>query len=88
MSVLSHLAQELYDSVSAEMPAPQKTLIAEFLDCGEEGCAVDYTLDWAIERGRPIDDVFWTALRDYYAPHHGWVTQLTKERLEKVAHAA
>lgn len=88
MSVLAHLASDLFDTVSAEIVEPKRTVISEFLECGEEGCAVDYILDWAIECNRPINDQLRDSLVDYFTPLQGWLNEATRKRLEVVPHAA
>jgi hypothetical protein len=88
MSQLTVIASDLYESVSTEINEPTKTLIAEFLEYGEEGLAVDYILDWAIESNRSISDALWAALVDYFAPLSGELNLMTRERLSHVSHAA
>ena len=88
MSVLSDLAQELYQSVSGRMDSPLRESIYEDLDCGEEGVAVMRILDWAISTDTPISDSYWKALNDFCAPLTTLFSESTRRQLATVPHAA
>jgi|GEM_PF-6872788 len=88
MSVLPKLAEELYASVSERIDEPLRTQLHESLECGEEGVAVLFTLQWAIETHTSIDEHYWLELNDYFATGTTELSQSIRERIEKVAHAA
>jgi hypothetical protein len=88
MSVLSDLAQELYQSVSDRLDAPLRESIHEDLDCGEEGVAVMRILDWAVSTGTPISEKYWTSLNEFCAPLTTLFSESTRTQLAAVQHAA
>ena len=88
MRALANIAQDLYESVSAQISEPLRTHIFENLESGEEGVVVDNILDWAIESNVSINEKFWSELVDFYEPLNDRFDVITKANLAKVAHAA
>ena len=88
MRALAPIAQDLFDAMSSHMDAPLKKVIVDFLDCGEEGSAADFTVDWAITNQVPIPEKFWRELNEFYSTSSTSWSKESHTRLLKVAHAA
>ena len=88
MRALAPIAHDLFEALSSRIEEPARTVIFEFLDCGEEGCAADFTVDWAIQNGVAIPKKFWQELDEFYAQSSTlWSTE-SRKQLSRVAHAA
>lgn len=88
MRALTTMAQELFDSVAPQLADRKRTVIAEHLECGEEGVAVEDILEWAIETGTPIDEALWEELTGFYQPLASSFSQDIRTKLATVPHAA
>lgn len=88
MRALAPIAQDLFDAMSSRMEEPLRKVIVEFLECGEEGCAADFTVDWAIANKVSIPEKFWRELNEFYSISSTSWSEDSLSQLMKVAHAA
>lgn len=88
MRALAPIAQDLFNAMSSKIEEPLKTAIIDFLDCGEEGCAADFTVDWAIKNNVAIPEKYWRELNEFYSTSSTSWAHDSRQQLLKVAHAA
>ena len=88
MRALAPIAQDLFDAMSSRMEEPLKKVIFDFLECGEEGCAVDFTVDWAINNDIAIPEKSWRELNEFYSTSITAWSAESRTQLLKAAHAA
>lgn len=88
MRALAPIAQDLFDAMSSNIEEPLKTVISDFLDCGEEGCAADFTIDWAIKNNVAIPEKCWRELTEFYSTSSTSWSAESRQQLTKVPHAA
>jgi hypothetical protein len=88
MRALAPIAQDLFDAMSSRMEEPLKKVIVEFLECGEEGCAADFTVDWAIKNDFAIPEKSWRELNEFYSTSATAWSVESRTQLMKATHAA
>lgn len=88
MNKLTLIATDFFNLYASELNAENRALIGEFIECGEEGIAVDYLMKWAIDNDVVIPDRVWRELSEYFAPFNTDSCVVTKRLIDTVAHAA
>ena len=82
------MAIELAEIVDPAFDDSKRADVAEFLSVGEEGLAVDWSLEAANKASLPIPAELWRDLHDYFAPHTLEASKHTMQLLDGAKQAA
>lgn len=88
MTTLRSMAIELAEIVDSALDDEKRADVAEFLSVGEEGLAVDWSLEAANKASLPIPVGLWHELHEYFAPHTLEASKYTLQLLDEAKRAA
>lgn len=88
MTTLHAMATDLATAVSSHFDEENKDLVVEFLDVGEEGLAVLYSLRAAIDTATDIPEPLWENLVTYFTEAPTELSKSIRQLLGEVRHAA
>lgn len=86
MNQLTTIATELVNLFDRSIDPVRHEWIDNALECGEEGVAVVFILEWAINAGVSIPETYWSELVDYYEPLKTQSALGVQRLLTQVAH--